>query len=1385
MGALGLAQPDSPTATIDRINSDIANLRTRLDSQGVNTAQPEPEESLLSKSLRVLNVPGATVRGLIKAGIDPDYNVTDIEPYDNPVGGIDLLDQLGLAPEATGTFGNKAARFGLGLATDLVTDPLSFVAGGVTGPLKLLRAPVIGKSVAQLTKQGLAQPLLRGVGAGLRNTGALGAVLGDEGVIAARKAATKASQLAPNTSQAMAEVQEIIAKAKSLKAPRALTRSEQLGLEWGSGLRENPMTRGAISAVSKNAFADPAYVALRNRLADGVSKKQRAALGEWDKIVKGMTPEQQRLFVDLVEDGGTRAKYGLDKFPSVLGREGASPVTPSALDSAAPSSMNAGVVPTLPSGRKPGGTLPAFDKRGIGLPAVDDAERLTSTDKFVLEIARTSDLVPTGLKNSPLALRSYTEPQLMQELVFQLDHAYRGNPDGLSYVALELVRRGEWASASQLLPLGWKRVYDDIVKRGVHPLLPRLGESDDVARASLQQTAAKKISSVPDRDSRTLMGFWVDKTLADAVPLEAIPGRTVGVAQVTDAVLPSGRKPGSPITETSGYGVGNDIRDKLPEGLTADGHWNVKIDGKNVIASTGLKVTPEALRNHTSTQLMQEFAAQIQRRNAKTLRDTVYEMVRRGVWEDGIRRMPLTIQDAYRQLVQRGIHPLLPPLGASDETAREFLRQRADDLLGPTSDDPKRVLDLLRVNTTLRDAVPLGPGETVLSSAPRQVSTEAGRLTEDNLRAQQVGNTLQNPERVPVDFEGRANLFERDAVQELPDNVRQAYEHVRSALDQYGNEKVRRGLLGAMIQNYFPHKLVPEEGVGISASGAKLRQDSAKLREIRQPLKDIVGKPGMPEFEHEGVRPFAKEVVESIRSIDTFDFMDDVVGQFGIKYDDMAKRHGFLPSSKLDEVQGGYKLVDFDSFFIGGKQRPVAQQTFSKLGKVYLPTEIADDISRIHAAYNTDEGVKTFTKLWDGATNFWKPLVTTLNLPFHVNNLFGNMWNSFLGGLENPVRLKDGYDILAGRARQLKAGSYTVNLTDLRSLADKHGVIKGGFFENEIGQDVMSLVRDGLPPQSEGNIAKAYQAVSGGFNKAQGYGRKLGSFIEGLNRSALFTDQMVKRIASATGELTPELMDDMARQSAQHVNKYLFDYAHGLSRFENDIVRRVAPFYAWTKFNIPLQVAELVNQPGKFLAYHKFKDNLASVNPMSDDTPPWLREALPTGIGTADGGQVFVNPRLPLQDISRLDLGMGDKNPGRELLGMLNPLIKTPVEYLAGERGFNFYKGRPIADYAGQTTEILPGLRVSKKAAHVYDSMTGSVGRLGTNVPELLSADADSVAKLRGLRFFFPGIYTYNPQREQTNSAYREAQRLQDLIRKFEDETGKQVPTKRQLALGL
>jgi hypothetical protein len=210
-------------------------------------------------------------------------------------------------------------------------------------------------------------------------------------------------------------------------------------------------------------------------------------------------------------------------------------------------------------------------------------------------------------------------------------------------------------------------------------------------------------------------------------------------------------------------------------------------------------------------------------------------------------------------------------------------------------------------------------------------------------------------------------------------------------------------------------------------------------------------------------------------------------------------------------------------------------------------------------------------------------------------------------------------------------------------------------------------------------------------------------FVENRVRFPLFIDRVINRGWS---------MEDAAKD----VFKYHFDYApEGLSAFERNWLKRLFPFYTWTRNNIPLQIEQLMKQPGKYASLGKLQDEIGGEKGREEmqDLPDWMKQQLNFRIGGDNGLSMWLQLPLPVEDISKLPTS---ESGIRDIVSMLSPILKTPIELVTNK---NLFFGSDIVnpelkDYPElQTTKTinmlknLPGpiksflnVRVSKKKTY-------------------------------------------------------------------------------------
>lgn len=192
----------------------------------------------------------------------------------------------------------------------------------------------------------------------------------------------------------------------------------------------------------------------------------------------------------------------------------------------------------------------------------------------------------------------------------------------------------------------------------------------------------------------------------------------------------------------------------------------------------------------------------------------------------------------------------------------------------------------------------------------------------------------------------------------------------------------------------------------------------------------------------------------------------------------------------------------------------------------------------------------------------------------------------------------------------------------------------------------------------------------------------LPSYVENINRVSTYIN--ARRLG---------LNVDNAAKLTQ---KALFDYAHGTTAFENTFMKRVAPFYTFQRFAVPL-IASLVKEPGKasnlnkitkefFEVYHLFSNGQQLTDSQRQVLPNYLMEQPNVYDGITQTGEskkgifhtfnsyVFTDWLSMLQtDITgNIDI---PKTVQKMTLAQITPLLKVPLELLYKK---NFFTDQPI-----------------------------------------------------------------------------------------------------------
>ena len=340
-----------------------------------------------------------------------------------------------------------------------------------------------------------------------------------------------------------------------------------------------------------------------------------------------------------------------------------------------------------------------------------------------------------------------------------------------------------------------------------------------------------------------------------------------------------------------------------------------------------------------------------------------------------------------------------------------------------------------------------------------------------------------------------------------------------------------------------------------------------------------------------------------------------------------------------------------------------------------VPQEAAEHLVNMFKVIESDDAIREAGYMWDKVTSYWKTWATVPRPAFHVRNAFSNFWQNYLAGM-GPTSAK--YYAMAALLHAKKGTSLKglkgighFSAEDVLALAEMHGVLKGGY----VGGDVLDNLKKNIfpttwNPLSEGGFVIRYMA-------------KLPQAYENNARLAHFLFILDKT------------MDPTA--AAMSVKKHLFDY-QDLTHFEKTVAKRGAPFYSWTRKNLPLQAEKMITDPGKFLTLSKAQAAVERLSAGDENVldrkhvASWIKDA--NGIRVKvdkDGKHHFwlMSGWIPAADLSKFD--------AQEILNMMHPLPKLVLEKSINQ---DFFSGRKITRFPGEKVEFV-GITMSPAVRHI------------------------------------------------------------------------------------
>jgi hypothetical protein len=413
-----------------------------------------------------------------------------------------------------------------------------------------------------------------------------------------------------------------------------------------------------------------------------------------------------------------------------------------------------------------------------------------------------------------------------------------------------------------------------------------------------------------------------------------------------------------------------------------------------------------------------------------------------------------------------------------------------------------------------------------------------------------------------------------------------------------------------------------------------------------------------------------------------------------------------------------------------------------------IPPDLHRDGLAMKNLLSSSDELKALGAAFDGLQGIWKTSVTSVWPSFHARNALGGLFYHWMSGaaggpLGNMKPFTEAMSILRGG----KVAPETLSALRLGDISDvvgelrAHKILKSGVgsaAETMTGPELARTAMQGhVPSQAVGPVDMVTGGVANTARRgAESFAARTGESGR-LMKAAIAADEVAGGIADI-GRKTGDFVEDTLRvghylaqranglspaDAASSVRKYFFDFSE-VTPMEKSVMRRIFPFYTWTKKNTPLVLKEVLQNPGGKLA-----QSVRAVNEPRDRDgyiPEWVGQggaAIPTG----KEGRFVTSLGLPFESAFNWNVsptvGKTIQRNVEQTVGAMNPLIRTGYTAASGRDPFS---GRAIDELYAYPTNIplvnalvanSPGSRAVSTARRLTDERKD----LGTRALDLLT----------------------------------------------------------------
>lgn len=420
--------------------------------------------------------------------------------------------------------------------------------------------------------------------------------------------------------------------------------------------------------------------------------------------------------------------------------------------------------------------------------------------------------------------------------------------------------------------------------------------------------------------------------------------------------------------------------------------------------------------------------------------------------------------------------------------------------------------------------------------------------------------------------------------------------------------------------------------------------------------------------------------------------------------------------------------------------------------------------------FGTRKDVNPILKLVNGFNNVFKRF-SVFTPGFHLRNIVGNTTNLALSGIPTS-QIPDLYR----RAAQIldddnvldlirKANAGTLSIAEQADYELLRQFVSNGFYRAGTGvQDLGEIVSRTYnateePLTSIGQLSEAVGGTTLGKVKAKTIDRA-------TDFSAMINDKLdsINRMAALIyGNEHPNYFRKSGFDNAADAVRYaLFDPGN-MSPTEINTIKKIIPFYTFTKQNLIYQVTNAAKNSSR---YHQLIKafNITYNNMDEDSYRDYQKEnfQLPLPFEDEDGNTIMLKMNLPVNDLT---IFSSPRDVAQRIVSSTTPLIRAPFEQVSG---VDMYTGEEI--YRSGIEQLASYLGIANLTTNVWDKIEAIISRY--------NGDVNSTEMWTEI---FNSLAQYNNQEKIRNSnLYEEMEYYSDLVSSLKDQ-GIEVPTINEL----